>query len=195
MPYLVFDTETTGLPDWQAPADAASQPRLASFCLLFVDDDLEIESRVSGLVKPDGWEIPATSTAINGLTQARLEEEGWDVTVPLHVLRLGIDAGRTLVAHNLQFDTKIMRGELRRAQMPDQGCLGGICTMRLLTDVCGIPHPKRSGYKFPRLEEACRVVLKREMKGAHDALNDAKACLWLLRAMRERGMLTTQEAA
>ena len=194
MPYVVFDTETTGLPDWSAPADSPQQPRLASFCLLMVDDDLEIEARLHGLVKPDGWEMPAAATAINGLTQDRLEQEGWDVTLPLFALRRAIDTGRILVAHNLQFDTKIMRGELRRAKLSDAGCITGICTMRGLTHTCALPHPKRSGYKYPRLEEACRVVLRREMKGAHDALNDAKACLWLLRAMRERGMLGKEAA-
>ena len=85
MPYLVFDTETTGLPDWRQPADAPGQPRLASFALLCVDDDLEIERREYGLVLPDGWEMPAEATAINGLTNERLHAEGLPIS---HVMNM-----------------------------------------------------------------------------------------------------------
>lgn len=194
MPYLVFDTETTGLPDWSAPADAEHQPRLASYALLLVDDDLEIEGRMHGLVQPEEWEIPAAATAINGLTQERLVAEGIPAIYVLQALRREIDKGRTLVAHNLQFDTKVMRGELRRWKMSDAGCLAGICTMRGLTEACALPHPKRSGYKFPRLEEACLTLLDHKLQGAHDALNDAKACLWLLRVMAKRGLLMREAA-
>jgi hypothetical protein len=33
MPYLVFDTETTGLPDWRQPADAPGALTDAKACL------------------------------------------------------------------------------------------------------------------------------------------------------------------
>lgn len=190
MPYLVLDTETTGLPDWRLPADAEGQPRLASWCFLFVDDDLEIEERRYELVRPDGWTMPDAAAAVNGLTQERLIAEGHDVALALHLLNGAIAEGRTLVAHNLQFDTKIMRGEFRRAGYDDAArCSGGICTMRALTQACGLPKPTGNGLKFPRLAEACLVLLGRDLPGAHNALIDAKACLWLLRVMRERGLL------
>lgn len=196
MAYLVFDTETTGLPDWRQPAHAPGQPRLASWCMLAVDDDLEIERRWHGLVKPNGWVMPPEAAAINGLTNERLENEGVPVDVPLGIVVEAIAEGRVLVAHNLQFDTKIMRGELRRRDLPDIGmqASAGICTMRGLTDACGIPHPSRSGFKFPRLHEAGRILLGREFQHAHDAVADAKACLWLLRVMWTRGMLNCEAA-
>lgn len=195
MPYLVFDTETTGLPDWRRPADAEGQPRLASWCMLFVDDDFEIEERHVGLVKPDGWEMPASATAINRLTNETLHARGESIMKPLGLLSGAVLVEhRTLVAHNLQFDTKIMRGEMRRSRMlTTEAFRGGICTMRALMDVCAIPG-RGSGFKFPRLAEACKIVLGREMVGAHDALVDAKACLWLLRAMATRGMLMKDAA-
>lgn len=194
MNYLVFDTETTGLPDWSKPADAEGQPRLASWCMLFVDEDLEIEQRHYGLVKPDGWIMSLEAQAVNGLTQERLLAEGAPVRDALEILTGAIADGRTLVAHNLSFDTKIMRGELRRAQFSDENCVNGICTMRGLTQACALPKTSGSGLKFPRLDEACRIVLGRELTGAHNALVDAKACLWLLRAMRERGLLMKEAA-
>jgi hypothetical protein len=87
-----------------------------------------------------------------------------------------------------------MRGELRRHGYIADGIGAGICTMRGLTDVCQIPHPTRSGFKFPRLHEAGKIVLGRELRNAHDALADAKACLWLLRAMKARGLVEKEAA-
>ena len=194
MPYLVFDTETTGLPDWQAPADAEHQPRLASIAMLLVDDDFEIEERIYSLIRPVEWEMAAGCEAsiVNGLTQERLLAEGRPIEEILDAMDVAIMAGRTLVAHNLQFDSKIMRGELRRAGYTVD-CQHGICTMRRLRDVCAIPAPRGNGFKFPRLGEACNALLKRPLLGAHNALADAKACLWLLRWMGAHDMVTAPE--
>ena len=197
MPYLVFDTETTGLPDWRQPADAPGQPRLASYALLCVDDDLEIEERVYGLVQPDGWEMPAEASAINGLTNERLNAEGQPIDYVMNIFHHAA-IGRTLVAHNLQFDTKIARGEFRRLsgefEIMAIRWLRGICTMRSLVEACAIPHPSRSGYKYPRLGEACAKLLGGELIGAHHALADAKACLRLLRYMVAHGLCRAEAA-
>lgn len=191
--FLILDTETSGLFDWSLPADAPGQPRLASIALLFVDGDLEIERRHYDLVRPDGWEMSAEAQALNGLSQERLLAEGVDVKAVLELFDGALRSGLTLVAHNLAFDAKVMRGELRRAGLSDEHCRAGICTMRDLTQTCAIAGPR--GLKWPKLEEACRIVLGREIAGAHNALVDAKACLWLLRAMHERGLLATSNAA
>lgn len=198
MSYLVFDTETTGLPDWSKPADADGQPRLASWCMLFVDDDLEIEHRHYGLVKPDGWIMSLEAEAVNGLSNERLLSEGTPIRDALELFTGAIMDGRKLVAHNLSFDTKIMRGELRRAKFSDDSCVDGICTMRELTRICQIPKNTGkglgNGLKFPRLEEACRILLNKDLPGAHNALVDAKACLWLLREMDRRRLLNNGAA-
>ncbi len=189
MGYLVFDTETSGLPDWRAPDDAPGQPRLASYALLFVDDDLEIERRSVGLVKPDGWTMGSGAVAVNGLTQERLLVEGEPVAVALAAFQVALDERRTLVAYNYEFDAKVMRGERRRAGVApmEPGLIKSICTMRGLTEACALPHATRAGgFKWPRLGEAVWIILGEELMGAHDALTDAKACLRLLRPVKRR---------
>lgn len=190
MPYLVFDTETTGLCDFNRPAHAEGQPRLASWAMMFVDDDLQVTEGHHGMVKPDGWTMPSEASAINGLTDERLHAEGRSIRLPLFLIGLAIEQQYTLVAHNLQYDAKVMRGELRRLGWPEaEYCKAefGICTMKRLTNACAIPS-KLGRYKWPRLEEACRIILGKEPSGAHTAQGDAMDCLELLRAMRERGM-------
>ena len=194
MKYLCFDTETSGIPDFSKPAHADGQPRLASYAFLFVDEDFEIEHRVVGLIRPDGWEMPPEAQAVNGLSTAMLLEKGESVVYAVGVFREAIDSGRTLVAHNLSFDAKIMRGELRRANLSDENCTKGICTMRSLTAACAIPHPRGTGLKFPSLTEACRIIAKREVRNAHGALPDALGALWLLRNMHLRGLVKGEDA-
>src|SRR5260221_2741319 len=140
MPYFVFDTETTGLCDFNRPAHAEGQPRLASWAMMFVDDDLHVTEGWHGLVKPDGWTMPSEATAINGLTDERLRAEGRSVRLPLFLIGLAIEQQYTLVAHNLQYDAKVMRGELRRVGGSEghhfQPASGG-CTPERLTNACG----------------------------------------------------------
>lgn len=194
MSYLVFDTETTGLVDWAAPSDAPHQPRLASWCMIFADDNLEIEHSWSALVRPDGWEMPPEAMMVNGLSNIRLAAEGQDIRWPLSLMIAGLQGGRIPVAHNFDFDAKIMRGELRRSPFGGYAALipsaTGICTMRGLTGECAIPHPKFAGrYKWPSLAQACDIILGINLIDAHDCEVDAMACLRLLRAMRERDLL------
>lgn len=192
MSYLVFDTETSGLPDWSRPAEADGQPRLASWCFIFLDTNMVVENRWSGLVRPDGWIMSAEAEKVNGLTMARLMAEGSSVNWPLSLLVLALQQRRTLVAHNLSFDAKIMRGELRRAGLTQtaEQVRDGICTMLGLMNACALPHPSKPGrFKWPRLSEAVQTLFGETLEGAHDAATDAEACCRLLSAMRDRQLL------
>lgn len=196
MSYLVFDTETTGLPDWSKPSEAEGQPRLASWCAIFVRDDFSIEHCFSALVKPDGWVMSPEAGAVNRLTTEKLIAEGHSIGWPLGLMQFALAQQRTMVAHNLSFDAKIMRGEFRRAGLTDvaeqmRPGVNGICTMERATPVCAIPHPTRLGrQKWPKLAEACQIILGETLgDDAHDADVDAHACLRLLIALNTRGAL------
>jgi DNA polymerase-3 subunit epsilon len=175
--YLVIDVETTGLPRDYLPADAPGQPRVASAAFLYVDNDLELQHEWHALIRPDGWHMPTDIERINGLSTERLAEEGLTILYPLAMYAKAIDEGRIVVAHNIQFDTKLMRGELRRAGMDDRYArTKTICTMLAGRKLC-------SGAK---LATVYRELNGPELQGAHDALNDARACLAILRRLRER---------
>lgn len=191
--YLVFDTETTGLPDWSKPSEAEGQPRLASWCMIFVRDDFSIEYSFSALVKPNGWTMPAEAQAINRLSTEKLAAYGQSVEWPLSLMQLALAQQRTFVAHGLSFDCKILRGEFRRAGLTGvaewiRPGASGICTMERATPVCAIPHPTRHGrQKWPKLAEACQIILGETLGDeAHDARFDAHACLRLLMALSTR---------
>lgn len=181
--YAIIDTEANGLFDFSQPADADCQPRLASLCLILVDENLEVEAVHDILVRPDGWEMNPGASAVNGLTTERLTEEGCPVCDVLDLYEGAIDEGRAVVAFNAQYDTKIMRAELRRAGRDDRfESTPNICTMRSLVDICQVPKKSGNGFKFPKLAEAC-AHFGIESDAFHTAHGDAMACLELLRRM------------
>lgn len=187
--YCVFDTETSGLFDFNRPADAEGQPRLASIAMIAADADLNLIAATAVLVQPVGWEMSAEAESINGLSQRLLNEHGVPVCEVLWRYAQEIDRGAVIVAHNAQYDTKIMRGEFRRAGMPDLFAeTRTICTMKSLIEECNLPKANGRGLKWPKLSEAVSHCLRRDHANAHGALPDALACLDLLRWMKTNGV-------
>lgn len=184
--YCIIDTETSGLFDFSQPADAEGQPRLASFAMVAADDDLNMICATAVLVKPSGWVMSAEAESVNHLSQGLLLRHGVPVGEVLWRYASEIAAGAIIVAHNAQFDTKMMRAELRRAGFADMvNSTRSICTMKALTPILAIPKANgRGGFKFPRLSEAVELCLGRPHVGAHGALPDALACLDLLRWLK-----------
>lgn len=188
--YTIIDTETTGLFDFSKPAHADGQPRLASFAMLAADEDCNLICATHVLVRPDGWQMNADAERINGLSQQLLETHGVPVEQVLVRYVGEITSGSVIVGHNVDYDTKIMRGELRRQGLQDfKGRTPSICTMRALTEFCCIPKVNGRGYKWPKLSEAVWHCLNRDPAGAHGALHDALDALDLLRWLKQNGRL------
>lgn len=193
--YLIIDTETSGLPDFAKPAEAEGQPRLCSIALILADERGEEIGHGAEhyLIKPDGWEISPEITAINGLTTERCEAEGVPITTVLARYTDLIERGHVVIAYNSQFDTKIMRGELRRAGMPDLfEQTPNVCAMR----ACKQLNIEKAGEKksgFPKLTDTYRHFFKAEVPDNHTALGDARACLMIWRELIKMGAAPAPE--
>lgn len=198
--YLVIDTETTGLPPRAEkgappiPADDPRQPRLASFAAIVCDDmgrPMPSFARRRHLIKPAGWSMAyfddlaraegkKPASEVNGLTDAILQAEGIPVSDVLEYYSAEIHAGLIVVAHNAVFDTKIMRGELRRAGFPDLfEQTRNICTMKALKPYVDEGKIYSSGFGRVSLENACKYF-GIEQPEAHEAMSDAENCRAIL---------------
>lgn len=190
--YLIIDTETSGLFDFSKPADAEGQPRLCAVTWIPVQDGM-IGEALTALVQPDGWTISPEITAINGLTTERCAAEGVPIREVLDDYTTLVEAGFVVVAYNAQFDTKVLRGEMRRAGMPDLfEQTPNICTMRACKGL-GVQKagPKKGG--FPKLSDSYRHFYGEEPPEQHTSLADARSCLAIFQKLREINALPAAE--
>jgi DNA polymerase III subunit epsilon len=191
--WATIDTETSGLFSWDKPADAEGQPRLACLALIRCTPTWAITSKEVFYVYPEGWEMSDEVVAINGLTTDFLKRNGRPISEVLDAYEAVLDEGRAIAAFNAQFDTKVMRAELRRAGRPDRfEATPNVCLMRKNIGVCKLPKANGKGYKFPKLVEAMRHF-KLPFPNQHTAGGDADAVVLLGRALTEIGIVLEPE--
>jgi len=210
---IVYDTETSGLPDWKEPSEAPQQPHLVEIAALLFDGTTEID-RFHAIVRPDGWEIPEEVSKIHGITTERALDVG--LPEPEAVARfLAMHAQSDMrVAHNESFDARILRIALKRYGNGASGwdmltqderdaiadafkAAPSYCTCTAAKPLMKLPptekmlaNPRfRNSYKQPNLQEAHQHFLGKTFDGAHGALADAEACARVFFA------LTTAQAA
>lgn len=178
------DTETTGIPDFSKPADAEGQPRVASMAGVLVKRSTrDIISFYNFPIRPEGWTMPPEVAKIHGMTQEWLETYGISIQDVLRLYRYMIAQGAVIVAHNAQFDLKMLRGELRRFNCPDLfENTWRICTYRQSPDDC--KHQR--GNK--RLGTMYEYYTGQKPKNEHRAIGDVQMLRQMFFAMEDRGI-------
>jgi DNA polymerase III subunit epsilon len=194
MKALFYDTETTGLPNWSAPSEDPSQPRITQLCAELVDDDTgEVYAVLNTLIQPDGWTIPADLEALTGITTDKARAVGAPMAAVLPMFVHLWQRCDVRIAHNESFDMRMVRIELMRhplyrepidgLPMADHWKAGkALCTQVKSTPILKLPPtPKmiatgRNHHKSANLGEAYRHFTGKELEGAHNAAVDVAAC-------------------
>ena len=177
---LFFDTETTGLPDFNKRARDPAQPHMVQMAAILTDDLGGHLEEHNVLIKPDGWTIPKEASDIHGITQDKASAIGLPGKLVASLLLEMIRKANLLVAHNIQFDKFLARCAMRRFDLLQDAddlwwkSLPQFCTMKSTTNLCKLPG--NYGYKWPKLAEAYRHIFAKELDGAHDAMVDILAC-------------------
>lgn len=190
MKFAIIDTEGSGLFRYKDEngatirSDAPGQPRLAAMSLIILDEELVVQKTYSVLIKPDGWAMSAEATAVNGLTDERLTAEGVPVREALDVYTQAVKDGFAMAAFNAQHDLRQIRGELRRAGMPDlfEETLN-FCAMR---KSMGVVKKLNGKGGWPGLKDAC-AHFGITNAAEHTSLGDAMACLEVMRWLKKIG--------
>jgi DNA polymerase-3 subunit epsilon len=195
-PVIVFDFETNGLPNFKLPADDPTQPRIASVAAALLATAEAEPVIMDRLIKPDGWTMPAelVEKLGNGLHQERLEAEGTPIADALDEFLVLLDQAAVLASYGILFDTKMLRGDLRRLGKPDLfGTKAEFCVMREATKQCKLAPTAamsatgRNWSKTAKLSEACEILLGRPHEGAHSALADTLTTVELYRMFAAKG--------
>ena len=180
MNIIFWDSETTGIPRWDLPADDPSQPHIVELAAILCDDQTAaVVGKYTEIVKPDGWTIPEGAAKVHGITTERAIAEGRPIAEVLDGFdTLLLKAGLS-VCYNVKFDDKLLRGARRRIGRPDGfGTIPVFCCMRGATPLCRLPKKTNGGFgefKTPKLSEAVKILLGRDHVGAHGAMADALA--------------------
>lgn len=192
MYYLVFDTETTGLPkNYQAPLDDFDNwPRLVQLAWQFYDGDGNLWEEENLIIKPEGFVIPEAASNIHRITQERALKEGISLLDALSKFAEAISRADFLVAHNIDFDDKITGSEFLRNSVVNQLAISQkICTMKLGVNICRIPG-RGNNFKWPNLNELHQFLFEESFTDAHDALIDVRACARCFFEMKRRGFIS-----
>lgn len=186
--FLFFDTETTGVPkSYMAPlADLNNWPRLVQLGYIYVQGD--VTESVETVVKPEGFEIPPTATALHGITNSYAAVCGVPLDEVLDEFAARVAKSTILVGHNLSFDMNVVAVEYLRLnkQPPFQGKV--TCdTMLAGTSFCGIPGP--FGFKWPKLSELYERLFGKPLDQKHTALSDIQVTRECFFEMVKRGII------
>lgn len=177
MNFLFFDCETIGLPkNYKASyQDIDNWPRVMSLAWVVTDHTGNVLTQHYHMIRPDGWVVPNEKFWIdNGYSTERSMIEGVELGVVLDFFLMAKQTSDYLIAHNLDFDHRVVWAEiLRSGRIPKTG-MAKICTMQCSTKYCRLPG--KYGYKWPTLDELHRHLFKKSFDGAHDALADVIAC-------------------
>ncbi len=177
--YLIFDTETTGLPkNFEAPfTDTDNWPRMVQISWQLHDDMGKLIEQQDYIVKPEGYNIPFTSQNIHGISTELANTVGHDLSEVLKKFNQVIDKADFVVGHNIGFDINIMGAEYYRKNIETN--LVNKPRLDTMTEetaeLCQLPGGRGKKFKLPKLGELYKHLFGSEFKEAHNATADVEA--------------------
>lgn len=176
--YIIFDTETTGLPkNYNAPmTDLDNWPRLVQIAWQLHDAKGKLLSNNNFIVKPEGFTIPYNAEKVHGISTARAKMEGHDLTNVLAIFHEDVEKANYLVGHNIGFDINVVGSEFLRKQIPMKiPQMKELDTKDISTDFCALPGGRGGKFKWPTLTELHHKLFGNGFADAHDAAYDVDA--------------------
>ena len=189
---MTFDVETTGLiPKYFEKNGVDQNPHILQLSYVIFDTDTRsIVKSVDHYIRiPETIEILPVITQLTGITREICETRGISIETALSEFCKDYHTCDYIVAHNHQFDKKMIEIELARLQISStidikmQWDLSkSYCTMQEGIDICKIERNTSAGklyYKFPKLSELYETlfVMEKVPPNLHNSLVDTYVCL------------------
>ena len=176
--YLIFDTETTGLPKkWNVPiSDSENWPRCVQLAWQLHDNNGKLISSQSSIIKPDGFDIPFESEKVHGISTVLANKIGENLNDVLEIFNSDLSKSKYIVGHNLKFDTNIVGAEFFRLKIDNslnEKNILDTCTEKT-ANLCKI-QGGRGKFKFPTLIELYKYLFNDDFQQAHNASADVEA--------------------
>ena len=177
--YLIFDTETTGLPKrWDAPlSESDNWPRCIQIAWQIHDAKGNLITHKDYLVQPDDFTIPFDSEQIHGISTTLATSEGTSLATVLIEFEEALQEVSFVVGHNVSFDRNIMGAEFVRAGLADpldEKAVIDTCTEDT-AQLCQLPGGRGGKFKLPTLGELYHFLFQESFEEAHNATADVEA--------------------
>ncbi len=175
--FLAYDTETTGTHD---------NAEIAQLGMILYATDRRVLGEFKSLIVPDGWTMPAETQKFHDLhgstvSQENCERYGISLRSALALFNNWCGKADVLIAFNQKYDVGRIRYSADRLNIPLALPHRQPCAQIMATGVCKLPPTESmikwgrgDQFKTPKLAEAVKTILERDMVGAHDALADVR---------------------
>jgi DNA polymerase-3 subunit epsilon len=186
--YCFFDTETTGIPDYNKDLTDVAQPHIVQLALLLADEDGREVAVWKRAIIPEGYSIDEGGKAyqINKIGNSLVNKYGVSLKSALAMLYHFESLAELKIAHNYRFDGFLLKCAHARAGVePINPAIDRYCTMKAIADI--------RGTKFPKLSEIYKEITGRDLEGAHDALADVRACKDVFFWIKKNNLYKKQE--
>ena len=177
--FLIFDTETTGLPKkWNAPiTDTDNWPRCVQIAWQLHDEYGELLDQQDYLIQPEDYNIPYDAEQIHGISTELAQKRGEKLEDVLLLFNDALSKTKYVVGQNVKFDLNIMGCEYVRKEVQTNLIelpVLDTCTEKTAT-LCQIPGGRGGKFKLPTLTELHEYLFHKPFSEAHNATADVEA--------------------
>lgn len=195
--FLIFDTETTGLPKrWDAPiTDTDNWPRCIQIAWQLHDEMGNLVEHQDYLVQPDGFNIPYDAERIHGISTELAQQNGVSLNEVLEKFNIALSKAKFIVGQNVGFDVNIMGCEFHRMNVDSP------LTSKPVLDTCTevtanllkLPGGRGGKFKLPTLTELHQYLFGVPFSEAHNATADVEATTRCFLELIRKEIFTKEE--
>ena len=177
--YLIFDTETTGLPkNFKAPiTDTDNWPRCVQIAWQIHDEWGNFIENKDFLVQPEGFTIPFEAQQIHGISTQLAVDQGVSLSDVLEEFNRALSKSKFVVGQNIDFDLNVMGSEFYRKGV--ETLLNKLPSLDTCTEttaqLCQLPGGRGGKFKYPKLGELHEHLFATSFAEAHNATADVEA--------------------
>ena len=195
--YLIFDTETTGLPkDWKKPfTDTDNWPRAIQIAWQLHDDLGELIEAKDYIIQPIGFDIPYDAEKIHGISTEYALHEGVTLERAMAEFQDAIAKSKFIVGQNVGFDKNIIGCEFHRLGLGNEWQdlpVLDTCT-EVTATMCKLPGGRGGRFKLPTLSELHKELFNEPFAEAHNATADVEATTRCFFELIRREVFTVDE--
>ena len=196
MRFLVFDTETTGLPQSKfiSPSTLHRWPYIVQFSYVIYDSSLNdiVESKDYVIKVPESILISEESTKIHGITNEISGKIGIPIKEALNEFFYYLRSVDRIIGHNIEFDLNMVKVELLRIINKDSLTSEQLklykydlhyltnyknisCTLKDSIQFCNIQLLDKNSkpyLKYPKLIELHEKLFDKSPSNLHNSFND-----------------------